>query len=79
MPRHFVFNFQDDFYAIANRKRIGVENLTWGTDFPHSATNWPHSKKLIEALCSDLEDEEADAIFGGNVADFYKLDAEGQA
>ena len=76
VSRHFTFNFQDDFYAIANRRLIGVENLTWGTDFPHSASNWPHSQQLIEALCTDLEDDEANSIFGGNVARFYKLDAE---
>jgi len=76
VPRHFLFNFQDDFHAIAQRSRIGVENLTWGTDFPHSATNWPDSRKLIEALCADLDEAEANAIFGGNVAAFYKLDGE---
>ena len=79
VPRHFMFNFQDDFCAIDNRRAIGVENLTWGTDFPHSATNWPHSRKLIDELCSDLEDEEARLIFGGNVARFFKLEAEAPA
>ena len=79
VPRHFMFNFQDDFCAIQNRRAIGVENLTWGTDFPHSATNWPHSRKLVEALCSDLNEEEARSIFGGNVARFYRLDEEAPA
>ena len=75
VPRHFMFNFQDDFHAIANRRQIGVENLTWGTDFPHSATDWPHSRRLIEALSADLDANESNAIFGGNVADFFKLDS----
>ena len=31
------------------RENIGVDNILWSSDFPHSATFWPKSREKIAA------------------------------
>lgn len=71
--KHFVWSFQDDFYGVSHRHEIGVDRMMWSTDFPHSATDWPHSQKLIDDLFDGVPEAEARAILGGNLANFLRL------
>jgi len=72
--RHFLWGIQDDFVAVQHlRHRIGVENIVWGTDFPHSATDWPESHALLDQVFDGVPDDEIRKMVGGNMADFYKL------
>ena len=71
--KHFLWSFQDDFYGVAHRHEVGVEQMMWATDFPHSATDWPHSRKLVDHLFDGVAESEAQAILGGNLAGFLNL------
>jgi len=53
-----LFGIQDDYYAVQNRHEIGVENTMWATDFPHVATNWRDSMKLISELFKGVPENE---------------------
>jgi predicted TIM-barrel fold metal-dependent hydrolase len=64
-----------DEIGVANRYDIGVGNILWGPDFPHSSSNWPVDyqlgKEILErhgATPGDIE-----RIMWRNAADLYHL------
>ena len=71
--RHVLLGFQTDHYAMKNRRLIGVENLCWGNDFPHSAGDWPESRRVIAEHLADATEDERRKILWENVARFYGL------
>ncbi|MBV9994243.1 MAG: amidohydrolase [Caulobacteraceae bacterium] len=72
--RNFLFGMQDDYAAIKIRDLIGVDNLTWGTDFPHVACDWPHSDRVLEKMFAGVPAEDIRKIVGGNLARHLGLD-----
>jgi predicted TIM-barrel fold metal-dependent hydrolase len=44
---HFTFCFISDPAGIATRDRIGIDNITWECDYPHSDSSWPHSPESV--------------------------------
>ncbi len=69
--KHVLLGFQTDHYAVRNRHLIGVENLCWGNDFPHSAGDWPESRRIIEEQMAGVPEAERRKMLGGNAARFY--------
>jgi len=74
--RHFLTCFVTDPVGLALRDRIGVENICWELDYPHSEAPWPHSaesvwEQMVEAGCDDAE---IDAITHGNAMRWYGYD-----
>jgi predicted TIM-barrel fold metal-dependent hydrolase len=63
--------FIDDTFGIAHRHDIGVENMLWSSDFPHSATFWPHSREKIEKDFAGVSPEDRSKILAGNAARLY--------
>jgi predicted TIM-barrel fold metal-dependent hydrolase len=54
LKRNFWFCTLDDPSTIETRKRIGVENILFETDYPHGDGTWPESQRLIdEMMCSE--------------------------
>ena len=45
--KNFTFCFIDDKAGIANREMIGVDNITWECDYPHSDSSWPTSPEAV--------------------------------
>jgi hypothetical protein len=37
--------FFDDEYGLENIEKCGVNNICFETDYPHSDSTWPHSKR----------------------------------
>ncbi len=71
---HIVTCFIDDDAGVANRHRIGVENLTWECDYPHSDTTWPHSPEKLWRSVKDLPQDEIDAITHRNAMKHFSYD-----
>jgi predicted TIM-barrel fold metal-dependent hydrolase len=71
--RHFLFGFQDEFIGIEQRHLIGVDNLAWGTDFPHSATDWPYSRQLVERMMDGVPEAEKRKIVCENTLGFLRI------
>jgi predicted TIM-barrel fold metal-dependent hydrolase len=74
VKNHFVWGIQDDFFAIRVRDEIGVENMMWATDFPHHATDWPHSRDLIDKMFAGVPKKDEHRVVCANAVNFYKLD-----
>ena len=68
--------FIDDPFGIAHRHEIGVENLLWSSDFPHSATFWPHSQERIAENFQGVTEEDKRKILCENVAKLYRFDVD---
>jgi predicted TIM-barrel fold metal-dependent hydrolase len=64
-----------DSDSLAHRYEVGVENIMWSTDFPHPASTWPNSSKIVEKMMADIPAEERHLIVAGNAARVYDLAA----
>ncbi len=64
-----------DESGAANRYDIGVANILWGPDFPHSSSAWPMDYQLgLEILQrAGATPGEIERIMWRNAADLYKL------
>ncbi len=63
--RQLYATFIDDPFGIAHRHDIGVDNLLWSSDFPHSATFWPHSREKIAKDFQDVDCTRTSKKFSG--------------
>jgi predicted TIM-barrel fold metal-dependent hydrolase len=45
--------FQEDAMGIRDRHIIGVDNLLWGSDYPHVESTFPRSRQIIEEVLKD--------------------------
>ena len=61
--------------GIRDRQLIGVDNLLWGSDYPHPECTFPRSQQILDEILSECSEEERAKIVGGNTARIYHLDA----
>ena len=53
---------------------IGVDNLQWGSDYPHQESTFPKSMEILDEILADCTEEEKAKISRGNAARVYSLD-----
>ncbi|MBL7496691.1 amidohydrolase [Frankia sp. CNm7] len=58
------------------RHEAGVGRMMWGSDYPHTESTWPESRKSIAAAVAGVPATEARQILGLNAIDFYGFDAD---
>jgi predicted TIM-barrel fold metal-dependent hydrolase len=73
LRRNCWYTFQKDPVAVETRDRVGIGQLMWASDYPHSDSTWPHSRKVIERDFAGVGDTDLAAIAGGNAAALYGL------
>ena len=60
------------------RDVIGVDNMMWGSDYPHSESTFPQSRKILAGVPDDEQAKPAPdpdpGITGGNTARAYNFD-----
>ena len=71
--RNCFVDFQEDAQGIKNRDIIGVDNILWGSDYPHTESTWPRSRQFIEYTLAECTEEEKRKIVSGNSARIYRL------
>jgi predicted TIM-barrel fold metal-dependent hydrolase len=72
--RNVVLSFQEDALGIRLRDVIGVDNMMWGSDYPHSESTFPRSRKILAEILSGVPADEQAKIVGGNTARVYRFD-----
>ena len=72
--QNVFMSFQEDAMGIRDRQIIGVDNLMWGSDYPHIVSTFPRSRQILEEVLKDCTDEEKAKIAGENVAKLYNID-----
>ncbi len=68
--------FFDDEVGLANLERVGVDNITFETDYPHSDSTWPHTKEVGLKLMGHLPADTIRKIVRGNAIRMLSLDLE---
>lgn len=56
------------------RYEIGIENIAWGSDYPHPEGTWPHTRSQMRDTFLDLPEDEIARMLGTNLAEFYDFD-----
>jgi len=64
--------FRDDF-GVAVLDRVGVDNVTFETDYPHTDSTWPHTKKVAEEMMGHLPADVVHKIVRGNAQRMLNL------
>jgi predicted TIM-barrel fold metal-dependent hydrolase len=72
--RNILLSFQEDAIGIRLRDAIGVDNIMWGSDYPHSESTFPQSRKILAEILAGVPDDEQAKIAGGNTARLYGFD-----
>jgi predicted TIM-barrel fold metal-dependent hydrolase len=73
--RNVVLSFQEDAIGIRLRDVIGVDNMMWGSDYPHSESTFPRSRQILAEILAGVPSHEQARIVGGNTARVYGFDA----
>ncbi len=72
---HTAWGFQYDRVGVQMRELLNVDNLMWGSDFPHQESDWPDSLKILDMAFEGAPEEVRYKMTCGNVIDFFGLDA----
>ena len=72
--RNVFLGFQEDELGVRFRDVIGVDNIQWGSDYPHQESTFPKSREILEEILADCTEEEKAKIAGGNTARVYHID-----
>jgi predicted TIM-barrel fold metal-dependent hydrolase len=70
---HIFGCFISDDTGLAERHKIGVNNILFESDYPHSDCNWPHTRKLLAESLTNVPDEEARLIVEGNARRIFRF------
>jgi len=73
MHRNVFYGFQEDGLGIKLRDIIGVDNLLWGSDYPHVESTFPRTQQILGEILAECTEEEKTKIAGGNAARIYHL------
>jgi predicted TIM-barrel fold metal-dependent hydrolase len=57
--RHIWVAHITDRVGIETRHLVGVHKMLWESDYPHSDSLWPHSRKVLAEHLVDVPDDEA--------------------
>ena len=74
MSRNVFHSFQEDALGIQLRHMIGVDNLLWGSDYPHAESTFPKSRDILDSILDGVPEDEQAKIVGGNAARIYRFD-----
>ena len=71
---HFSFCFISDRAGVEDRHRIGIDNITWECDYPHSDSTWPHSPEAMAKQVEGVPEDEVAKITYENAMRIYQFD-----
>ena len=58
------------------RHQIGVDNIAWGSDYPHPEGTWPNTVENMKETFRQLPQDEIKKMLGQNALDWYGFDAD---
>ncbi|WP_433477000.1 amidohydrolase family protein [Spirillospora sp. CA-142024] len=66
--------FFRDRHGLESLHRIGVDRVTFETDYPHTDSTWPQTRKVAEEMFQGLDADTVHKIVRGNAIRMLKLD-----
>jgi predicted TIM-barrel fold metal-dependent hydrolase len=73
---HFMTCFISDPVGVKNRHMIGIDNICWEMDYPHSDSMWPGAPEELSAVFDtyDVTDDEINKITHLNAMKLYQFE-----
>lgn len=71
--RQIYVNFFFEQANIPLRHRIGLDNIMWESDYPHTASSFPHSRDYVERALDGVPEDERRKMLCENAVRVYKL------
>jgi predicted TIM-barrel fold metal-dependent hydrolase len=65
--------FFRDLHGLRSLDEIGIDNVTFETDYPHTDSTWPNTKEIAMQMMSGLSQEEVYKIVRGNAINMLGL------
>jgi predicted TIM-barrel fold metal-dependent hydrolase len=71
-----VVCYIDDPAGLENRHLVGMDNITWECDYPHSDSTWPRSAEMVHdsMTAANVPDPEVDVITHQNAIRHFRYD-----
>jgi predicted TIM-barrel fold metal-dependent hydrolase len=66
--------FFRDQHGIDALEKVGVDNITFETDYPHTDSTWPDTQRVAAELMDGLPDDAVYKIMRGNAIRMLSLD-----
>jgi predicted TIM-barrel fold metal-dependent hydrolase len=71
---HFLTCFISDPVGVTLRNMIGIDNIAWECDYPHSDSSWPTAPEELAAVADGVPDSELNKITYENAMRWYSFD-----
>jgi predicted TIM-barrel fold metal-dependent hydrolase len=71
---HFLTCFIADPVGIRLRDMIGLDNIAWECDYPHSDSSWPEAPEELVEAAAGVPQDELDKITYQNAMRWYSYD-----
>jgi predicted TIM-barrel fold metal-dependent hydrolase len=71
--RQLYVDFWYEEAGIKNRHKIGIDNILWESDYPHSTSTFPESWRFVERTLQGVPQDERDKLLYGNAKRLYKF------
>ena len=71
---HFLTCFIEDPVGVELRHKIGLDNISWECDYPHSDSTWPYPGEELLKACVGVPDNEINKISYENACRWYSFD-----
>ena len=74
--QHILTCFIADPNGLAMRHEIGIDNICWEQDYPHSDSSWPEAPEELARVAQkyDVPDEDINKITYENAMRWYRFD-----
>ncbi len=69
--KRMKISFDREWLGVKYRDFVGVDNIMFGTDFPHIGSFYPHSRFYLELVMQGVPAEEQEKMLWSNAANFY--------
>jgi predicted TIM-barrel fold metal-dependent hydrolase len=71
---HFLTCFIADPVGVQLRELIGIENIAWECDYPHSDSSWPNAPEELDGVMAGVPDAHVRKITFENACRWYSFD-----
>ncbi|MGE3782871.1 MAG: amidohydrolase family protein, partial [Alphaproteobacteria bacterium] len=69
--RNMFVEFMEDDLGVQLRDRIGVENMLWGSDYPHAEATFPRSQQFLSRMFDGVPEADLRKITSENAAKMF--------
>jgi predicted TIM-barrel fold metal-dependent hydrolase len=70
----FTYCFISDRTGVEERRHIGVDNITWECDYPHSDSSWPNSPESVAKQMAGVEPAVVNKLTHENAMRVFRYD-----